>query len=491
MNNTNHSFSENKQIVNNDYRPKFHFSAPTGWINDPNGFSFFQGKYHLFYQYSPYDTKQAEMHWGHAISDDLIQWEHQPIALSPDADYDKDGCWSGSAIVKDGRLYLLYTGVAKNSDGTLKQTQNLAFSTDGVLFNKYEGNPVITNDNIADWTSKVDFRDPYIIECGQGDYLILIGTHSDHDAMLVSYKTKDFIHYQFHKTIARSNKNGSMYECPTFFQDTDHDVLVISPQDKLPELNSFWNVSSSMYTLLDKHSICDNSHVGEFHEIDHGLDFYAPQILNDGHQSIMIAWMYMWGRRYYLDEIRHHWIHNLTLPRTVSVRDNKLIQQPISSIYRYFKNPLNITTKIDQLTEIEHFSGATFNLQVSIPYTRDLVFEVMLQADEKHHSLIKYDAKENILIIDRRNSGVHLVGLEREKSHHGYRQVEVFPKEGLIKLNIFIDVIAIEVFVNDGEETLSMISFAKGQKILFRSSTPIDVSILIHEIVIESNQTVK
>ncbi|EAC9468344.1 glycoside hydrolase family 32 protein, partial [Listeria monocytogenes] len=96
--------------VNPQYRQNYHFSAPIGWINDPNGFIYYKGHYHLFYQYYPYDSRWGPMHWGHARSSDLVHWEDLPVALAPDQPYDSGGCFSGSAIERDGKLYLFYTG---------------------------------------------------------------------------------------------------------------------------------------------------------------------------------------------------------------------------------------------------------------------------------------------------------------------------------------------------------------------------------------------
>lgn len=106
----NRFIAENKHLVNTQYKPEEHFSAEIGWINDPNGFVYFRGEYHLFYQFYPYDSVWGPMHWGHAKSKDLVTWEHLPVALAPDQDYDRNGCFSGSAIVKDDRLWLMYTG---------------------------------------------------------------------------------------------------------------------------------------------------------------------------------------------------------------------------------------------------------------------------------------------------------------------------------------------------------------------------------------------
>ena len=116
------------QDAASEIKPVFHLAPYIGWLNDPNGFSFYQGQYHLFYQYNPYSTEWDSMHWGHAVSRDLLRWTHLPAALAPDEFYDAFGCFSGSAVVKDGVLYLFYTSVSD----ALGQTQSVATSRDGV-----------------------------------------------------------------------------------------------------------------------------------------------------------------------------------------------------------------------------------------------------------------------------------------------------------------------------------------------------------------------
>ena len=147
-------------------QPAFHVTAGVGWLNDPNGFSFYQGEYHLFFQYHPYDVKWGPMHWGHVKTKDFIEWEHLPAALAPDMNYDSAGCFSGSAIeLPDGRHLLMYTGVRniRNRNGRIEsfQTQCIAVG-DGVDYTKYEGNPVIAADQIPEGGSVHDFRDPKI-----------------------------------------------------------------------------------------------------------------------------------------------------------------------------------------------------------------------------------------------------------------------------------------------------------------------------------------
>ena len=149
------------------YRPLFHFTAERGWINDPNGLCFYKGKYHLFYQYNPHSTEWGKMHWGHAISSDLVNWEHLDIALSPDEWYEDDergGCFSGSAMVIGDRLYLMYTATAGG-----KQRQCIAYSDDGLNFTKYDKNPIIEPPEGIH-----EERDPYIFRL-HDRYLSLVG----------------------------------------------------------------------------------------------------------------------------------------------------------------------------------------------------------------------------------------------------------------------------------------------------------------------------
>ena len=164
-------------------RPLFHLTPRIGWMNDPNGFSLYQGKVHLFYQYHPYSTMWGPMHWGHAVSTDLLHWDYLPAAIAPDQPYDKAGCFSGSAIeLDDGRQLLMYTGVKekRREDGIKKayQTQCLAFG-DGENYIKYEKNPILGEKDVPEGFSIHDFRDPKIGRRPDGGYACIIGNRSD------------------------------------------------------------------------------------------------------------------------------------------------------------------------------------------------------------------------------------------------------------------------------------------------------------------------
>ena len=175
--------SDFARFITAEERPAFHLTPPIGWMNDPNGFCIYKGRYHLFFQYNPYSTKWGPMHWGHAVSDDLIRWEYLPCALAPDTEYDSGGCFSGSAAeLPDGRLLLLYTGVRSESeeDGTVKdiQTQCIAVG-DGTDFEKIPQNPVLTEADLPKGGSRYDFRDPKIWRENDGGYACVVGNRTD------------------------------------------------------------------------------------------------------------------------------------------------------------------------------------------------------------------------------------------------------------------------------------------------------------------------
>ena len=268
------------------YRPLMHFSAEKGWINDPNGLIYFKGKYHLFYQHNPHSAVWSSMHWGHAISTDMLHWEDLPIALYPDADYDKDsegGCFSGSAIEKDGRLYLMYTGTV-HRNGNCYQTQNIAYSDDGITFTKYKNNPVIYKPEGAG----EDFRDPKIFFY-DGLYYAVIGGTIDNDGKVFLYTSSDILHWEYKGILFDSEgKVATMIECPDFFFLDGHWVLIFSPIGN-PDRRKCIYYAGDMDFNTCRFTPRWNG------IMDYGPDFYAPQtFLDKNGNRVIIAWMNRW-----------------------------------------------------------------------------------------------------------------------------------------------------------------------------------------------------
>src|SRR5579871_1584310 len=202
------NFAALPNFANDPHRPRYHFMPPANWMNDPNGPIYVDGRYHLFYQHNPraaawgdYDNSVpaappppdvvwGSMHWGHAVSTDLVNWRHLPIALTPTPDGpDKNGCFSGCAVIHEGVPTLLYTGVSP-------ECQCLAVSHDGLLtWQKDARNPVIAGPP-AGWT-RTDFRDPCVWQEGD-EWLMLIGTGiKDVGGAALLYRSDDLIHWRY------------------------------------------------------------------------------------------------------------------------------------------------------------------------------------------------------------------------------------------------------------------------------------------------------
>lgn len=208
-------------------------------MNDPNGLVFYKGYYHVFYQMCPNEDKPwiEPMHWGHARTRDFLTWEDLPVALTPDTSYDKDGCWSGTAIVKDDTLFLFYSSVLYDEKTKLytSQTVSIATSTDGINFKKYEGNPVI---NSYPEEGSFNFRDPAIIK--QGDsYKLIMATGHDYsrEARLLMYTSYDLLNWEL-ETILMCWPEAMFAECPSML-NTDNDTILGVSIVKLDDTRTF------------------------------------------------------------------------------------------------------------------------------------------------------------------------------------------------------------------------------------------------------------
>ena len=293
-----YKYQEENRIDKNQ-KPVFHVTPPVGWMNDPNGFSVFQGKIHLFYQYHPYSVVWGPMHWGHCISEDFVKWKELPAALAPDTDYDSLGCFSGSAIeTKDGHV-LVYTGVMEKEkqDGT-KQTiqQQCIAAGDGIHYKKENNNPVIPAEMLPEGFSREDFRDPKIWKENETYYLVAGNKNEKQNGQVVLFASKDLSSWNYLSVLAdNQGKYGKMWECPDFFPLGEKYVLIVSPQDMQADGMEFHNGNQSVAFIGEYDR--QNYHLNEEQVIslDYGMDFYAPQTLEteDG-RRIMIAWMQSW-----------------------------------------------------------------------------------------------------------------------------------------------------------------------------------------------------
>lgn len=445
-----------EKLISKELKPIFHLVPRVGWMNDPNGFSYYDGKFHMFYQYYPYDTVWGPMHWGHAVSTDLLNWENLPAAMAPDEKYDDFGCFSGSAIeLSDGKQLLMYTGVIReeDEDGILHdvQTQCIAVG-DGKDYVKYENNPVLDESFLPEGASRNDFRDPKIWREKDGFKAVVASKTLDADGQLLLFSSKDGYSWKYEHILAKNNHRfGRMWECPDFFELDGKNVLLTSPQDMLPEELEFHNGNGTLCQIgyLDESGMFKDEYS---QAVDYGIDFYAPQtlLLKDS-RRVMIGWMQNWDTTGFKRD-DFPWFGQMSLPREISIVNGKLIQKPLKEIEKLYTSTVERkNVRIAGNCTLSGISGRTIDMTLDIKRTEELYrkLEIRLADNGRFHSSIFFDPVESVLKIDRKYSG------SRRAIVH-QRRCQVGKNDGAVRLRIIMDRYSLEVFVNDGEQVMSM-----------------------------------
>lgn len=448
----------NKKTVNPMFRNQYHLMGPIGWINDPNGFVYFRGEYHLFYQFYPYDSVWGPMHWGHAKSKDLIHWEDLPVALAPSEDYDIDGCFSGTALVKDDKLYLFYTGHVENE--TLKrEVQCMAVSDDGIHFEKSMNNPLVDETHIENIASPEDFRDPKVFAREDAYFMLVASQTADSRGQILMFRSKNLKDWFFYSVLLEGNSTqGIMWECPDLFQLNGKDVLIMSPIQMPKEDHKYANRSSTVAFIGEINWETGKMHVDNYHEIDSGLDFYAPQtVINGQGERYLTAWMQMWDRNMPTNDLKHGWAGSMTLPRKLSIKNNKLIQQPV----KFSKEQLISKRKLvdvlvnDSRAVVEPIKKANrINLEVDL--SKGELFTIHYGKNEENYFEISYNVLDSLLTISRELIGQPITGAE--KPNLNKRSAYVPLNKGKLGLDLYGDTSSIELFTHDGQ-TLSTTFF--------------------------------
>lgn len=409
-------------------KPIFHITPERGWMNDPNGLVEYKGVYHVFYQADPEHLVNEKIGWGHKISHDLLHWEECPQALFPNECYDRDGCFTGSAVIKDDKMYLLYTGHVNQENGYI-ETQNLAVSEDGIHFEKYEGNPVIKNPPI-DTTMR--FRDPKIWELNGKYYVAIGGESKDKCGKVVYYVSNDLYSYTYCGKLADSDGAlGNMWECPNFTRIENTDVLIFSPKGLG---NGFPNSFESGYMLGTMDYENKKFEHDAYRTLDYGFDFYAPQVMECGTRKILFAWFAIpdsIGK-----EMKEGWRHLLTLPRELKVSsDHHLLMTPIKELEKLRTKTLD-TTLLNKSWE-RKVKNQPLELLITGQYK-----EVCLKIEDENEKILELAVKKGSITL-------------RQKREEWQQRTCSYQEENIWKMQIYMDYNTFEVFINDGKYVFS------------------------------------
>lgn len=434
---------ENKENVKRDpYRLHFHIMPPVGLLNDPNGFIQFNDVYHLFYQWNPFETNHGSKFWGHYTSRDLVNWNHEPIALAPSEWYEKNGCYSGSAVENEGEMVLFYTGNVKDEQGNRETYQCMATSKDGITFEKK--GPVI---HLPEGYT-AHFRDPKVWKKENRWYMVLGAQDLSELGNIVLYSSENLTEWEFHGSIAGPNRNGLdsfgyMWECPDLFELDGKDVLLLSPQGIEPEGYRYHNIFQTGYFVGNLNYGNHEFTHEKFEELDRGFDLYAPQTtLDNKGRRLLFGWMGITDENEQdQPTIQNGWIHAMTLPRKLSLQGEKLFQQPVEELEQLRKH--EVVHKGVQVSgsslSLEGVKGKTLELEMSQIKNESATFGITFRGNAK----VEYSSLENRISLHRTS----FKGDTTESRHCHLENLE--------KLQIFLDTSSIEVFINDGEEVFT------------------------------------
>jgi fructan beta-fructosidase len=452
-----------QQTEKEEYRPQFHFSPKKGWMNDPNGMVYLNGKYHLFFQHSPNTTIWGPMHWGHAISKDLMHWEEQPIALYPDS---LGTIFSGSAVVDQNNtagfgknaLVAIFTHHNKNIEDTktgLHQYQSLAYSLDeGKTWTKYKGNPVLPNPGI--W----DFRDPKVMwHVASKQWVMTLATKQS----ITFYGSKDLKSWNRLSEFGEGiGAHGGVWECPDLFKLTVNGVtkwvLLVSINPGSPSGGSGTQYFVGQFD--GKSFVADHT---DTRWVDYGSDDYAGITwANTGDRKIFIGWMNNWD---YANLVpTQTWRGAATLPRELTLKpvgkEFYLSSVPVKEFNAITKKAvvlrnINVKDKYNLSAKVAAFKG-TYKMELSTTGQADFALQYHNAKGDK--LIVGYNKASNSFYVDRTQSG--LVDFEKR-----FARKTIAPrisKSDTLSLTVILDHASVEVFADGGLSVLTDTFFSRG-----------------------------
>lgn len=425
--------------INPRYRQHYHLSPPVGWMNDPNGFSYYKGEYHLFYQFYPYDSVWGPMHWGHSSSPNLVDWNTLPTALLPD----EEQCFSGSGVVDGDTLILMYTGhEATDKEPFYNETQYLAFSDNGVNFQKYDGNPVLP----AAPNGSPDFRDPKVWKHGDHWYVVL-GSKTDdlQRGRVLLYRSLDMISWEFLSILGETGVTGDlgyMWECPDFFELDGRFVLLWSPQGMDPQGDRYKNIHQTGF-ILGSFNYDNFQFVPEtsFQEIDYGHDFYASQTIEQDGKRYLVAWFNSWEKVH--PEAVDGWAGTMTIIRELRLEGDRVLMKPVDDMLSLRQEEI-IKGNFEPYQVLEF--GQTGELIIEGDMEKKI--EIFISGrNGGDQVLLRWDPAVGKVVVDRDGD---------------VRQVE-WSANGSHAWRLFLDASSLELFCGEGEVVFSSRAYPNGE----------------------------
>lgn len=459
--------STNNNYYREKYRLAYHFSPEKNWMNDPNGLVFYKGEYHLFYQYNPKGTRWGNMSWGHAISKDLVHWEHLPVALEIE-----DGImiFSGSAVVDENNS----SGLCDSPDGSCMvaiytahtdslQNQAIAYSNDqGRTWTKYKNNPVLD-------LGMKDFRDPKVFWYGEGEkWVMVVALPTEQKVQL--YESKNLIDWKMISEFGPQGFIDGIWECPDLFE-MDVEGTGKKKWVLLVSYNTDETGSDMQYFVGDfngKKFTNDNTDDLVL-TLDYGRDFYAGITWNNApnERRLIIGWFNNW--KYANDIPTSTWRSSQSIVRKLKLQEfpegARLIQQPVETLQELRQahtHDEDVTIKEeDNFLSLENIKGTQLEIiaefayeSIDTPSEANLLaseFGIKVFKGENQETVIGYDVASQSLFVNRTRSGDTTFA-----EGFATKTVGLMPTDdGTVRLHIFVDHSSVEVFGNNGYIVMS------------------------------------
>ncbi len=468
-----------KDYYTEQYRPQFHFSPDSMWMNDPNGMVYYEGEYHLFYQYHPNSTVWGPMHWGHAITTDLVHWEHLPIALYPDS---LGTIFSGSAVIDWNNssglgsnenppmvaIFTHHNHALEKTESNLFQYQSIAYSLDkGRSWTKYAGNPVIPNPGIR------DFRDPKVSWYEAGQKWIMVLAAQDR---VMFYSSLDLIHWTMESDFGEDvGAHGGVWECPDLFplklNGEELWVLLVSINPGGPN-----GGSATQYFIgeFDGKQFHNKNTDDNPLWIDWGKDNYAgvtwSDVPSEDGRRIFLGWMSNWQ---YANKVpSERWRSAMTLPRELKLAEDEngylLTSVPVAEVKELRKE----RTKLEPGTQKKMDIGPALGDEPPL-FEIDLVFEyeptesedpetavefgIIIESTLHEQMVIGFNTHSKQVFISRmQNSGKTAFSEDFTGMHTAPYHIS---EDGEIRFHAFIDLASIELFVDEGALAMTELCF--------------------------------
>ncbi|SDG08097.1 glycoside hydrolase family 32 protein [Paraburkholderia phenazinium] len=429
--------------IEDPWRQSFHLCPARGLMNDPNGLIFWQGAYHVFYQWNPDGCVHQNKHWAHARSTDLIHWESLPVALAPDAVYDAHGCYSGCALDFDGALLLLYSGNVRDEAGGRSSYQCLARSRDGLHFDKL--GPVIDG-SPSGYTGH--FRDPKAWREAGNWYAVIGAQREDLSGTVVLATSPDLHDWKLIGELIEPEESCYMYECPDLFVLDGCSVMTCCKQTQEVRAGNIYREDVAGYMIGQM----DLGHArfshGTFRQLDHGFDFYAPQTLLDpAGRRLLIGWMGL-PTQPETPTVASGWTHCLTMPRELTLEGERLLQRPLRELKHLRGDEIrmpDVEVEAGTAISLPQVPEGAWELDISIEASIDADWVLHIYSGEDQSLSLAYEGGQGRLSLVRHCPAAGQIH-ERKGCDIGFR-VE--------RLQLFVDRSSVEIFVNNGIEVFT------------------------------------